>query len=94
MSEPFSVRKLLTSPFTLMYWVKVVMIGGGIIFLFFVGNAIHKEYFKPKPPTTTMGTVGVVNQDCSVQVQEALKKTEPFLKFRIWKIMEIRLGNT
>jgi hypothetical protein len=94
MSEPFSFRKLITSPMTPLYWVKVVMIGGGIFFLLFVGNAVYNEYLKPKQPTTTIGSAGVVNQDCSQQVQQALKKTEPFLKFRIWKIMEIRLGNT
>jgi hypothetical protein len=53
MAEPFDIKKLLTSPFTGLYWVKVIAIGAGIFFLVFDGYGLYKAYFKKPDPTTT-----------------------------------------
>jgi hypothetical protein len=52
MSEPFNLMKLLSSPFTGLYWVKCTMIALGIGMLGFVGYGMYKAYIKASPHTT------------------------------------------
>lgn len=51
MSGPFSWGKLLSSPFTGMYWIKVIMFAFGMSFIGMVGWAFYKAYFA-KPAET------------------------------------------
>lgn len=53
MADQFDIKKLVTSPFTGVYWVKVVMFGLGIGCLAFIGYGVYKAYFKKPLPTTT-----------------------------------------
>lgn len=52
MSEPFSLIKMFTSPFSLLYWVKCLMMGLGIFMIAFTGYGLYKAYIK-KPLATT-----------------------------------------
>jgi len=52
LSESFDPVKLVTSPFTGMFWVKIIMFGLGLAFLGMVGWAVYKAYFNPDPTTT------------------------------------------
>ena len=52
MPEAFDVKKLVTSPFTGLYWVKSVMYGLGIGMLIFVAYGLYKAYIKRPEPTT------------------------------------------
>lgn len=51
MSEPFDAGKLVKSPFTGLFWVKVVMYMLGMLTLVFVGYGVYKAYFKKPDPT-------------------------------------------
>jgi hypothetical protein len=61
MSEPFDIKKLLSAPFTGLYWVKVVAIGCGIFVVVFVGYGLWKAYIKKPLPTTDQHADTIVN---------------------------------
>lgn len=105
-AEPASLKKAVdVSPTALVKSTSVVIKGLlvlGAVFLFGLGVwvVIRPHFIKPQP-TTSIGNAGVVNQDCSLQVSQAIaqwekdnKKAEPWIKLRLWKIAEIRLGGT
>ena len=102
--EKVDLIKAVKSPFTSLYWVKVIMYILGAIFLFLaIAYPNYYTYFKKqKPiPTTSIGTAGTVNQDCSRQVYDAIiqweknnKKEKPWINLRIWKIIQIGIGGT
>lgn len=60
-SESFSIKKLALSPFTGLYWIKVIMFGLGLSALFFIGYGVHKAYFKKPLPTNTQTAKEIVN---------------------------------
>lgn len=47
MAEKFSLSKLLKSPFTGLYWTKVIMLGIGLFILLGVGYTGYKAVVKP-----------------------------------------------
>lgn len=51
MSEPFDAAKLVKSPFTGLFWVKVMMNMLGMAALVFIGYGVYKAYFKKPEPT-------------------------------------------
>ena len=51
--EKFSLVKMVSSPFTGLFWVKSIMYGLGIGCLAFIGYGVYKAYFKKPEPTTT-----------------------------------------
>jgi hypothetical protein len=61
MSEPFDWKKLLTSPFTGLYWVKVTMMGLGICMIGFVLYGMYKAYIKKPLPNTTQNADKIEN---------------------------------
>jgi hypothetical protein len=58
MSEPFDIVKMLSSPFTGIYWVKVVMLSVGIFILLGVGYTGYKAVTKS---TTAQEAESIVN---------------------------------
>ena len=58
MSEGFSFIKLIKSPFTGLYWIKVVMLGIGLFFIFGVGYTGYKAITKP---TTKQDANSIIN---------------------------------
>lgn len=50
--DQFDIKKLLTSPFTGLYWTKSLMIGLGIFCIVFVGYGLYKAYIKKPLPST------------------------------------------
>ena len=60
MSEPFDLMKLLSSPFTGLYWVKCTMVGLGIAMICFVGFGMWKAFIK-KPDATTQQKADTIN---------------------------------
>lgn len=81
MAEDFNIKKLATSPFTLVFWVKVIMYSLGALLLFFIAMGLKKAYFsKPEPSTGITGNVETLNQDCSKQVSDAIVETEKRMK--------------
>jgi len=61
MSEQFSLTKLLSSPFTGLYWVKCTMVGLGIGMLCFIGFGMWKAYIKKPDATTSQRAESIVN---------------------------------
>jgi hypothetical protein len=61
MSEPFSLIKMLSSPFTGMYWIKCTMIGLGIFMIAFTGYGLYKAYVKKPEATTTQRAETIIN---------------------------------
>ena len=53
MVESFDPLKLVTSPFTGMFWVKTIMFGLGLACLGFIGYGVYLAYFATPDPTTT-----------------------------------------
>lgn len=49
----FDPVKLVTSPFTGLFWIKCIMFGLGIASLLFIGYGVYKAYFAKLDPTTT-----------------------------------------
>jgi len=89
MEEKFDLKKLLTSPFTGLYWTKVVMIGLGLIVLLFVGYAVYKAYVKKAEPSQRQETT-ITDPDL-VQIDQRQiinnKETDAlFLGVRLWRI--------
>lgn len=60
MSEQFNVVKLLTSPFTGIYWIKVIALGIGIFVVFGIGYTGYKAVTKT---TTTQSAQTIVNHN-------------------------------
>ena len=60
MAEPFDIKKLISSPLTGLYWVKVLAIGFGLFTLVFVGYGLYKAYIK-KPLPSTDQDAAVIN---------------------------------
>jgi len=61
MSDPFSWAKMLTAPFTGLYWVKCLMIGLGIGAIVFIGFGVYRGYFKKADPTTDQDAETIIN---------------------------------
>ena len=49
--EAFNLKKLLSSPFTGLYWTKTVMFLLGGTGILVIGFAVYKAYFKRPEPT-------------------------------------------
>jgi hypothetical protein len=86
MAEPFSMAKMAKSPFTLMYWVKVIMIGFGLAFLFGVGYCVDKALIHPRP-TTSQKAETIVNNTYNYPERKGWVNLS---FFRSW--VDIRLG--
>lgn len=67
MAESFDWKKLLSSPFTGLYWVKVVALGCGIFTLVFVGYGLYKAFIKKPLPTTDQDAQTIVNHNYDVK---------------------------
>lgn len=106
MAEPFSIKKALDLSFPSLGKSLSVVVKGLIVLAILGGIGlgiwivVKPHFIKPKP-TTQIQNAGVVNQDCSDQVQEALtcwekehKKESPWLELRFWKLLKVSLGNT
>jgi len=63
MPEPFDIKKLLASPFTGVYWVKVLAIGFGLVVFAFVGYGVWKAYFSKPLPTTDQHASTIINHN-------------------------------
>jgi len=75
MAEAFDVKKLATSPFTGLFWVKTIMFGLGLGCIFFIGYGVYTAYFKPKPlPQTQNITIEEGANVDIIQKQDAPKK--------------------
>lgn len=61
MSEPFDIKKLLTSPFTGLFWVKCTMIGLGICMIAFTGYGMWKAFIKKPEATTEQRAEKIIN---------------------------------
>jgi hypothetical protein len=61
MSEPFNLVKLISGPFTGVYWAKILSIGFGLVLATFVGFGVWKAYFKKPEPTTSQRAEQIVN---------------------------------
>jgi len=61
MAEPFSLTKLVSGPFTGVYWAKVASMIFGICTLLFVGFAVYKAYIKKPEATTNQRAEQIVN---------------------------------
>jgi len=59
--EQFNIIKLVSSPFTGLFWIKCLMFGLGIACLIFIGYGVYGYYFKVKPPSTTQNAEQIVN---------------------------------
>jgi hypothetical protein len=59
--EPINLVKAVTSPFTGLYWIKVIMYMFGAGFLIFVGLGVYRGYFKKPSPTTTQNAAKIEN---------------------------------
>ena len=59
MSDPFSFKKLIASPFTGMYWIKVIMFMFGMGFILMVVRAFYIAYIHP--PKTQTQAVQIIN---------------------------------
>lgn len=88
MPEPFSWKKLMSSPFSLLFWVKGGMYGLAISAILFIGYGVYKAYFK-KPPTTQAQIINIAAQQPGTNfvftqkgAEEAAKKKwfDPFLE--------------
>lgn len=82
MSEPFSMKKLLSSPLSGMYWVKTVMFTLGAIVIFFVVYGVWKAYFK-KPDSTQTIRAEKGSSVTVVQNNERKKTLIPFCEVGI-----------
>jgi len=60
MSEPFDIVKMISSPFTGIYWIKVVMLGIGLFVVFGVGYTGYKAVTKS---TTDQTATTIVNHN-------------------------------
>jgi hypothetical protein len=60
-TEKFDIVKMATSPFTGLYWVKVIMFGLGLCMIGFVGYGVYKAYFRTPDPTTDQNADLIVN---------------------------------
>ena len=65
MAEKFNIVKLLSSPFTGMYWVKSTMIGLGVFMIAFTGFGLYKAYIKKPDPTTEQKAEKIINYNSS-----------------------------
>ena len=52
MSEPFNLIKMLSGPFTGVFWAKVTMYLLASGFIIFIGIGVWRGYFKKAEPTT------------------------------------------
>lgn len=52
MSESFDPIKMLSAPFTGLYWIKCMMIGLGIFMILFTGYGLWKAFIKKPDPST------------------------------------------
>lgn len=59
--EPFNIIKMLSGPFTGVYWAKILSIGFGLIIAAFVSFAVYKAYFKKPEPTTEQRAEKIIN---------------------------------
>ena len=59
--EKIDIVKAVTSPFTGIYWVKVIMMGFGLCFLLFVGYCVYNT-LHPKPQQVQNSTTTVTGQ--------------------------------
>ena len=60
MSESFDVVKLIKSPFTGLYWIKVIMLGLGLFIVLGVGYTGYKAVLKP---TTKQDAQTIINHN-------------------------------
>lgn len=77
--EGFNIKKLLVSPLTQMYWVKVIMMTLGASTLLFIGYAVYKAYVKKPDSSQSIvakkGSVVTVNQ-----INDRKKTLIPFVE--------------
>jgi hypothetical protein len=60
MAEPFDIVKLIKSPFTSIYWVKIIALSFGIFVLFGIGYTGYKAVTKS---TTEQSAQSIVNHN-------------------------------
>ena len=77
--EKFSIKKLVASPFTGLYWVKTSMYGLGLAALFFIGFGLWKAYFKKPEPTQSIHAEAGSNVKV-IQYNERKKTLIPFVE--------------
>ncbi len=79
--EKIDLVKAIKSPFTGLYWVKVIMFSLGASAILFIGFGVYKAYFKKPMPNQAI----TVQQGGQVTIRnEATKKhfiifTEPYI---------------
>lgn len=83
MPELFDIKKLLTSPFTGMYWVKCTMMGLGIGMLIFIGYGLYKAYVKTPDPTTTQSAGNIENHYHNPRVTFGCASTRVYQKYPV-----------
>ena len=95
MAENFDVKKLVTSPFTGIFWVKTIMFMFGMAFLASVGYGVYQFYFAKKPVQQTqnqqIGNITVQpggHLNLGQQTSEVKKKwyiPSPFVELYVFK---------
>ena len=78
-AEGFDLKKLLSSPFSSLYWTKTVMFSLGAFVIFFVGFAVYKAYMK-KPDSTQTIRAETGSSVTVVQNNERKKSLIPFVE--------------
>ena len=58
MAEAFDVKKLVTSPFTGVFWVKTIVYMMAMAFVAAIGYGVWQFYFVKKPTQTQNQTIG------------------------------------
>jgi hypothetical protein len=108
MGEPFLISKLfdfsgntIGKILSLVFKIMVI-VGAPALVLWGAYVVFVRPHIVKPPPTnnTTITNPGVVNQDCSEQVfeaicklQEANKKKTSWLELRIWKAFKLEAGD-
>lgn len=94
MAENFDVKKLVTSPFTGVFWVKTIVYMMAMAFLLAVGYGVYRWYFKREITQTQHQTIGniTVNQgghlNLGQQTTEVKRKwyiPSPFVEVYVFK---------
>lgn len=77
MAEAFDVKKLVTSPFTGVFWAKTIVYMMAMAFLLAVGYGVYKYYFKRDVTQTQNQQIGniTVNEGGHVNLgQQTVEK--------------------
>jgi len=82
-SEGFNLSKLLSSPFTGLYWVKCTVFGLGIGMILFVAVGMWKAYFRRPDPTTTQRAETIENHYNTPKATFGCASTKTYIKYPV-----------